>query len=212
MSIKNSLKNVAADLGDTHNEVQNDLLPWYDQQRDAITNYSDFFKGMVMDPTKRGYSPETVNAMRANATGAVAGQKRSTETDVRKQIAASGMGNTSMATHMARRMGNDAASQMRTANRDVDLEQAEAQRSDLWNATTAWGQGNQLQLANTQGKQGAYDLMGKLLSAKTAPLTGAHDVSFWGDWKDFTQGLNQLSEAANRGNPFSMGGGLGGGG
>jgi hypothetical protein len=190
MGVKQSLKNVAARIGTSADYMRDTMTPKYAQ-------YGDWYKGMVEDPSKRGYSAEIQNAMRGNATGALAGARRSTMENVNKNIAASGMGNTGMATHMARKMGKDYATQQREANRDIDIANAEAQRADLWNATQAW-------LAGMGGESDTQTRAAQIEGMQVPALTGAHDVSFWGDWKDVTGGLNSLSEALNRGNPFSM--------
>ena len=195
MAIKESLKNVAADLGDLYNMQRIDLLPRFGELRDKmsenfynqITPYTDTFRGMATDESKQGYSPETLNAMRANATGAIAGQKASTMENVNKNIAASGMGNTAMATHMARRIGKDTMTAQREANRDVDLAGAEAKRQDKWNAAQFWGQGlaqtsnyyDQMMRANA-GQLATYGSMQNTLGSKIPALTGASNVSFWG--------------------------------
>lgn len=105
--------------------------------------YSDYFKNMMSDPSMLGYSPEVLNAMRGVSTGAITGAKRSAIADVDRQVAAQGMGNTGMGIRMAGNLGNQAMVQQREANRDIDLENAEAQKRDFWQASQGWGQGIQ---------------------------------------------------------------------
>lgn len=207
MAIKESLKNVAGDLGDVYGGLQYNTLPqwqglrnqmydYYNQQQEP---YRDFFKGMVMDPSQRGYDAATVNEMRGSATGALAGARRSQLQDINRNVAASGMGNTGLGVRAAMQSGRDYMAQQRTANRDVDLAQAEAKRNDLWNAQRAWEGGLNMgsnmfnqQMAAAQGQQGTYEAMARTLGAKVPALTGAHNTSFWGNWGDVTGGIRNL--------------------
>lgn len=162
--------------------MEGNLYPQFKEFNDTYSSpLRDMMWGMMNDPSKRGYSADTVNAMRANATDAIAGQKQSTEANVKKQIAASGMGNTGMATHMARRMGKDAMTQQRQANRDVDLAQAEAQRDDLWKATQGYGTAANMNLQNRAGEQNYWNQMNKLTSDYIGYAQS--EPSFWNSFK-----------------------------
>ena len=114
-------------------------------------DYKDYFKGMTLDPSRQGYSPNDVNTMRGAATGALAGARRSTLQDVNRNIASQGMGRTGMGMRAAMNLGRDYASQQRQANNYIDIKNAEAKRSDFWNASDRWGRGISGQ-RETQGR------------------------------------------------------------
>jgi hypothetical protein len=192
MPIKDSLNAINGNMG-----IWSDNLAGHDFASDPSKqignqwgSFSDYYKGMATDPSKRGYDASTINSMRGNATGAVAGSMRSAAEDTSRQLAASGLGHTGMGARLASDRGRQSASAMREANRDIDIADAEAKRNDLWNASQAW-------MSGITGQQSAITDAAKVRAAGIPALTGAHDVSFWGDFGDVTQGIGNLANAGS---------------
>lgn len=176
MGIKQSLKNVAGRIGISAENVRSSVVPQWGE-------FTDYYQNMAMNP--QGYSSEVLNAMRGAATGGLAGQRRSQQQDLNRQVAASGMGRTGIGMRKSAQLGRDFASQVRRANYDVDVANAEAMRDNMWKAAQAWGGG-------IGGQQSAWGDAARIEGMQVPALTGAHDVSFWGDWKDVTGGIGNL--------------------
>jgi hypothetical protein len=178
---KDRLKDLSKTFGNLAGQYQGSMLPKYQQTETDIGDFTSRMRGIATDESKQGYSSDTVNAMRAAQTGALAGARRSTMQDVNRNIAASGMGNTGMGIRQAANMGRDFAAQQRTANRDVDLAQAEAKRSDKWQATGAETQGYGLGMNALAGEQGVYQGVGDIYSKQQSALDDAAKLKgFWG--------------------------------
>jgi hypothetical protein len=238
MAIKESLKDVAADLERLREDMRRDVKPKYEAgyhdigypaeryydlakdyagmrpeyqaERSKLEQRSAPILGMLTDESQRGYSPEALDAMRGRATGAVAGSRKSTQEELDRRIAASGMAHTGMGLKMGRELGRDTASEMRRANFDIDIAQELAKKEDFWNAAqyqlgmsdrmlamltgeqgllqgmgAAYGgalQSRLGQLSAARALQDMYSAEGELYSRKIPPLVGAHDVSFWSDF------------------------------
>ncbi len=204
MGVKDSLKNVAADLGQLSDRYQGEMLPRWDEnynniglfRSQEIDPFTERMGMMSMDPSQQGYDAATVNAMRGNATGALAGARRTSMEDANRNIAASGMGNTGMGIRTAANMGRDYAAQQRAANNQVDLQQGQQKKSDMWNAIQAQMQGmgmaqntyNQQQ-QSLAGRGNIFTNQAQMLGMKVPALLGANTVGNSGFWGNFTNSL-----------------------
>ena len=182
MGIKDSMKNVAARMGGYAGDIYSNIRPEFSNLRATMMS-------IAADPNNRGYDAGTINEMRGNATGSLAGARRSGVQDVNRNIAASGMGNTGMGIRMARTMNRDYATQQRQANQDVDLTQAQAKREDLWKAYGGW-QGA------LEGEEGAINTAAGIEAGQVQPLSGAHSVSGGQDAMGWVNPLSNAGKSA----------------
>lgn len=98
------------------------------------------FSGMISDPSKRGYDDATVAKMYGKAADVATGAKTNLVQNLNKNAAASGMGSTGAVMRNVMTANEGLSGQLLSAQRDVDLANAEAQRADLWNAAAGLGQ------------------------------------------------------------------------
>ena len=110
-------------------------------QSGTIDPLKDTMYGMMTDESKRGYSEDTKNAMFGKQAEALTGAKASYQKNLGKTLASMGLGSAAGGSRMRLMNQYEAgyAKNLREASRDVRLADAEAKRSDLWNAVQGYG-------------------------------------------------------------------------
>lgn len=243
MGVKQSLKNVAGDLGTLSDQYRTMVSP-YEETRGWMQKFRNdqlqpqfadvknwrtsespdtaaargVYSGMISDPTKRGFDPETRKRMLGTQLDVLSGGRASERNQVRRAIAAGGMGATGAGIRAAMQSGERYAGGGRAAARDVELAQGQAEREDLWNATrgmmdiaaeerakqtTGFGleQANlgaqqnlyNQELAALAGQQGVYQGAGNILANKIPALGGAGNAGFWGNFSSIANSLGNLN-------------------
>jgi hypothetical protein len=164
--------------------------------RPDVEKLRSSFSGMIDDPSKRGWSADTINKMHTRSADIGTGQKTSFMRNIGKNIAARGMGNTGAGIRSLQEFDEGQDARSRTAAREVDIGAAEAGRSDLWNAMSGLSdvqrgedafQGNMLGMEgntlNAIGDTYGDQAQGQL--ATFAPEANAYETAykpgFWGN-------------------------------
>lgn len=199
---------------------------------DSNTRIREGWKGIIDNPMRgpqtyrEGYAPGEINQMKTGASDIVTAGRDRAARGINRQVAAQGMGNTGAGLRSVMSMEPGWTSKGIAARRDVDLDAAEAKRSDYWkgvdyNNQDYWkGQENQqrgLQGLDVfeRGREGfnldAFKTQGGLLNDE-ADLERI-DLASFNPEMNATEGMYQPGFWGKLGGSFanSLGSGLGSG-
>ncbi len=166
------------------------------------------YRGMVEDPSRRGFSPETVSAMYARSAEPLVGARQSMANKLRQAYNAQGMGATGGYQRALMETQPAYEGQLRGAQRDIDLRNEELKRSELWQALQG--------VAGTQEMEDAFNRAMYGLEAGTygeelgtfGPELEAQKQAYKSVWGPFLQNL--LGQAVG-GFGYGLGNRAGGG-
>jgi len=151
---KQEFRGVAGDVGAQRADLIQRFAPQYQANRDVSTNIFKFgnpvreqsradindarsmYGGMLDDPSKRGYSESDVAKMYGKQADVARAGGRDLSRSLTKASAAGGMGGTGAMMRNAMVANEDMSGKLISAQRDVDLANAEQKRKDLWAAAT----------------------------------------------------------------------------
>jgi hypothetical protein len=161
--------------------------------RGYATNLLNKTGGMMNDPSKLGYSPETKGLMFGRQADALSGARATFGKENNRQVAAQGLSNTGQAMRNQMQYDTGYASNLRAAGRDVELADAEAKRSDTWNAINAYGNAigtygdvGKMQLAGMGAEQDYWNSdvnAGQAYVNASLGEENANNAGFWGSFK-----------------------------
>jgi len=161
--------------------------------QDASRWTMDRAREMIADPLKRGYDAATKGLMFGRQADALTGARTTAMKNYGNLASAQGMGKTGQAARWMKDYDTDYTANLRGAGRDVELADAEAKRSDLWNAYNLAGQGFGQLGQTAQTGLGAYGAEQGLytgasdMAARQAQLNLAQQQAdqqgFWGSFK-----------------------------
>jgi hypothetical protein len=143
---------------------------------------------MLTDPSARGYDPATVNSMYGRQADALSGARTGFQKNMGSTLAAQGMTGTGAAMRGLMNYDKDYAANLRGAGRDVELANAEAKRSDLWNAGQGMLNTGQAMRDTSQGYQNLQNLQNQYQLSNMGLQSGA--LGQQGNALQLQQGLN----------------------
>ena len=151
-----------------------------EEARGNLSAASTLYNRMLTDPSARGYDQSTVNSMFGRQADALSGARGAFQKSAGQQLAAQGLSNTGAGMRALMNYDTGYGANMRSAARDVELANAEAKRSDLWNAgqgaervASGWG--------DIQGREDAWknanaQLRAQALGMNQSALGGETDL------------------------------------
>lgn len=95
------------------------------------------YRGLIEDPTKRGFSEGTVGKMFGRQADVATGQRSSFSNMLRRNLAGRGMGNTGAGLRAQMQFRESQDTGLRSAMRDIDLENENLKRQEYFGALSA---------------------------------------------------------------------------
>ena len=108
------------------------IKDWRTADRPDFNLVSQNYRDMITDPSKRGFSDATTGKMFSRQADVLGGAKSQYENNVRRNIAATGMGSTGAGIRALQSYEPGFQSSLRSSMRDIDLENENLKRSELF--------------------------------------------------------------------------------